>query len=93
MVEIQTRDIVLIIFLCAWLLILATLSYFVILILRELHKERKTVQGIIFVSSAGDMFTEIDVPIDVLMQSEYILMKIEPITIKEAKSNGIYPET
>lgn len=93
MVEIQTRDIVLIIFLCALLLILATLSYFVIRRLRELHKERKTVQGIIFVSSAGDMFTEIDVPIDVLMQSEYILMKIEPITIKEAKSNGIYPET
>ena len=93
MVEIQTRSLVLIIFLCALLLILATLSYFVIRRLRELHKERKTVQGIIFVSSAGDMFTEIEVPIDVLMQSEYILMKIEPITIKEAKNNGIYPET
>lgn len=93
MVEIQTRDLVLIIFLCALLLIIATLSYFVIRRLRELHKERKTVQGIIFVSSAGDMFTEIEVPIDVLMQSEYILMKIEPIAVKEAKNNGIYPET
>lgn len=93
MVEIRTRDLILIIFLCALLLILATLSYFVIRRLRELHKERKTVQGIIFVSSAGDMFTEIEVPIDVLMQSEYILMKIEPISPKEAKINGIHPET
>ena len=93
MVEVQTRDLVLIIFLCALLLILATLSYFVIRRLRELHKERRTVQGIIFVSSAGDMFTEIEVPIDVLMQSEYILMKIEPIAVKEAKNNGIHPET
>lgn len=93
MAEVQTRDLVLIIFLCALLLILATLSYFVIRRLRELHKERRTVQGIIFVSSAGDMFTEIEVPIDVLMQSEYILMKIEPIAVKEAKNSGIYPET
>ena len=93
MVEIQTRDLVLIIFLCALLFILVTLSYFVIRRLRELHKEHKTVQGIIFVSNAGDMFTEIEVPIDVLMQSEYILMKIEPIAVKEAKINGIHPET
>ena len=92
MVEIQTRDLVLIIFLCILLLILATFSYFVIRRLREIHKDRKTVQGIIFVSSAGDMFTEIEVPIDVLMQSEYILMKIEPISVKEVKTNEFHSE-
>lgn len=93
MAEIGTKDLILIIFLCILLLILATLSYFVIRRLRELHKERKTVQGIIFVSSAGDMFTEIEVPIDVLMQSEYILMKIEPISVKEATTNELYSKT
>jgi hypothetical protein len=93
MVEIGIKDLILIIFLCGLLLVLATLSYFVIRRLRELHKERKTVQGIIFVSSAGDMFTEIEVPIDVLMQSEYLLMKIEPIAPKGGETNGIHPET
>lgn len=93
MAEIGTKDLILIIFLCILLLILATFSYFVIRRLRELHKDRKTVQGIIFVSSAGDMFTEIEVPIDVLMQSEYILMKIEPIAVKEAKTNELHSET
>lgn len=93
MAEIGTKDLILIIFLCILLLILATFSYFVIRRLRELHKDRKTVQGIIFVSSAGDMFTEIEVPINVLMQSEYILMKIEPIAVKEAKTNELHSET
>lgn len=58
--------------------------------LNYLKKTNLKIEGELYVSSGGDIFSEFGIPVDEIVQRDYILLKVNPIktTPKEEKNNG-----
>ena len=60
--------------------------------IKRLHYLKKTnlkIEGELFVSTTGEVFSEFGIPIDEIVNRDYILLKVVPIkTTKEENSNG-----
>lgn len=56
--------------------------------LRDLKREKKGYEGELFVSDAGDMFTEFFIPIDSITNKNYILLKVTKVEPKGGNTNG-----
>lgn len=50
-------------------------------------KTQRTVKGDLFISNAGDIYCEFDIPATDIMKESYILLKVNPITIKEGSKD------
>ena len=57
--------------------------------LRYLRKMDLKIEGELFVSETGEMFSEFGIPVDEILNRDYILLKVNRInTTKEEISNG-----
>lgn len=61
-------------------------SFHTIKRLKEI-KSQNTVKGDIFITNEGDMYCEFDIPATDIMKENYILLKVNPITVKEGSKD------
>lgn len=59
-----------------------TTCFFVVRRLHELHAQHNKIDGELFISDSGEMYSEFVVPVDELISKNYILMKVNHVTIK-----------
>lgn len=59
-----------------------TTCFFVVRRLHELHTQHNEIDGELFVSDSGEMYSEFVVPVDELISKNYILMKVNHVAIK-----------
>ena len=69
---------------------LIVLTFFVCRRLHEMHTTHNTIEGELFVSDDGGIFSEFGIPVSELCEREYVLLKVHHIkpNIKEVSSNG-----
>lgn len=56
--------------------------FFIVRRLHELHTQHNKIDGELFISDSGEMYSEFAVPVDELISKNYILMKVNHVTIK-----------
>lgn len=68
---------------------LIVLTFFVCRRLHEMHTTHNTIEGELFVSDDGGIFSEFGIPVTELCKREYILLKVHHIKpkVKEDPSN------
>lgn len=59
-----------------------TTCFFVVRRLHELHTQHNKIDGELFVSDSGDMYSEFGIPVDELISKDYILMKVNHVATK-----------
>jgi hypothetical protein len=59
-----------------------TTCFFIVRRLHELHTQHNKVDGELFISDSGEMYSEFVVPVDELISKNYILMKVNHVAIK-----------
>lgn len=65
------------------------IMFFIILIiaaLKRLHylkTQNRTIEGDLYISSSGDIYSEFLIPIDEMVKRDTILLKVKPINIKK----------
>lgn len=55
--------------------------------LRDLHNENRTIEGELFVTDDGEMYSEFGIDLDDIKQRDTILLKVHHIKSKEANSH------
>lgn len=69
---------------------LIVLTFFVCRRLHEMHTTHNTIEGELFVSDDGGIFSEFGISVSELCEREYVLLKVHHIKpkIKEGSNNG-----
>ena len=83
MVEFSSTDLILIIFGVVLGIPILIACYTMIRRMHELHISRQKIEGEIFVSNAGELFSEFHISIPELAERDYILVKVTKINVKD----------
>lgn len=59
-----------------------TTCFFIVRRLHELHVQHNKIDGELFVSDSGEMYSEFGIPVDELVTKDYILMKVNHVIMK-----------
>ena len=62
---------------------LIVLTFFVCRRLHEMHNTHNTIEGELFVSDDGQIFSEFGIPIDEICKREYLLLKVHHVKPKQ----------
>lgn len=68
---------------------LIVLTFFVCRRLHEMHTTHNTIEGELFVSDSGEIFSEFGIPVSELCEREYILLKVHHVKpkVREVPNN------
>ena len=67
---------------------LVVLTFFVCRRLHEMHTTHNTIEGELFVSDDGEIFSEFGIPVSELCEREYILLKVHHIKPKAKEAQN-----
>lgn len=56
-----------------------TTSFFIVRRLHELHKVHNKIEGELFISEDGEMFAQYGIPIEEILERDYILLKVNRV--------------
>lgn len=56
-----------------------TTSFFIVRRLHELHKAHNKIEGELFISDDGEMFAQYGIPIEEILERDYILLKVNRV--------------
>ena len=56
-----------------------TTSFFIVRRLHELHKVHNKIEGELFISDDGEMFAQYGIPIEEILERDYILLKVNRV--------------
>lgn len=59
-----------------------TTCFFIVRRLHELHAQHNKIDGELFISDSGEMYSEFGIPVEELVAKDYILMKVNHVTMK-----------
>ena len=88
MVEFSSTDLLIIIFSVILGIPILITCFTMIRRMHELHMTRQKVEGELFVSNTGEIFSEFHISIPELADRDYILVKVTKINTKESEVNS-----
>lgn len=68
---------------------LITLTFFICRRLKELHNSNKIIEGQLFISDTGNIYSEFDIPISDMIKRDTILLKVNYVKVKKEDSKDV----
>lgn len=68
---------------------LCTLTFFVCRRLRELHNTHNVIEGELFVSDSGEIYSQFGIQLDEIVKRDYILLQVHHVNNKKEEKENV----